>query len=63
MSGFDCKETRFGFEWGPADVQRVFSHPKWGVIIQVETKYERIELRITPKGFIRTGRIVKKEKQ
>jgi hypothetical protein len=50
---FPGKETQFGFSWGPAEVTRLCSDPKWGVIFQVKTPKGTLEIRVTPKGFIR----------
>ena len=54
----DLVETRFGFKWGPSQVSRLISDPKWGVILEVKGKRESVEIRITPGGFIRIGPIM-----
>jgi len=51
--GFPGKDTQYGFSWGPAEVTRICSDPKWGVIFQIKTAKESLEIRVTPKGFIR----------
>lgn len=59
MDGFKGRETRFGFEWGPARVERVASDPKAGVIVIVQTKREQVHIRVTPSGLIRVEEITK----
>jgi hypothetical protein len=57
MSDFKCEETKFGFRWGPATIERCISDPKFGVVITVTTPKGRAHLRVTPTGFIRTGKV------
>lgn len=49
---FPCRITRYGFQWGAANVIRCTSDPKWGVMFNVETPKQRLQLRVTPKGKI-----------
>ncbi len=46
-------ETRYGFAWGPAKVDRTCSDQKWGVIVSVKGKREVAEVRVTPSGLVR----------
>ena len=48
--GFDYTETKYGFVWGEAEVHRVASDPKWGVIISIKGHGCEIAIRVTPKG-------------
>lgn len=50
MAGYDVTETQYGFEWGPVEIARVASDPSFGLVLKVETKYDEVVLRITPKG-------------
>ena len=47
-------ETRCGFRWGPVLVERCASH-QGHVIVSIKTKNKRLDVRVTPKGFIRVG--------
>ncbi|RLI87971.1 MAG: hypothetical protein DRP01_00025 [Archaeoglobales archaeon] len=47
-------ETQFGFNWGPAIVERCVSD-KGSVTLRVMTKKQCLEVRVTPKGLIRVG--------
>jgi hypothetical protein len=48
------KETRFGFEYGAAEIQRYFSDDKKGwVIIGLKTKKKDIQIYITKTGKVR----------
>jgi len=48
----DYKETRYGFDWGAAKIERVASHGGhlW---IDVRTPRQVLEIRVTPTGLIR----------
>lgn len=50
MSDFQLEETKYGFRWGPLEVMRIVSDPKWGVVISLLTEGEEMEIRCTPKG-------------
>ena len=52
------KETRFGFEYGAAKVERAFSH-KGYVGIRITTKRHFLDIDVTPSGFIRVGKPIK----
>ena len=49
----DLHETPYGFNWGHTQVERVASH-MGHQILSVETPRERLEIRCTPTGLIRT---------
>jgi hypothetical protein len=57
------KETRYGFEYGPMEVERACSDDKWGVVITLKTPKEHITIRSTPTGLIRVGKLVKLVKE
>lgn len=50
MSDFKLEETKYGFRWGPIEIQRLMSDDKIGVVIAVMTETEEMEIRCTPKG-------------
>lgn len=50
----------YGFEWGPAKVERIASNPKWGVVVSIESKSHFIQVRVTPSGRIQVGDVMKK---
>lgn len=50
MSDFVLEETKYGFRWGPLEVVRMVSDPKFGVVISLLTDGEEMEVRCTPKG-------------
>ena len=52
-STFGFRETTYGFDWGPASIERCASGPKWGVILTIKTKRQSCQLRVTPSGLIR----------
>ena len=55
------KETKFGFEWGAAIVERVVSH-KGYVVLVVRSKRKELDITVTPSGLIRTEKQVKARK-
>ena len=52
---FRHSDTRYGFTWGPAEVRRCASERKWGVMFDVITDKQRLQIRVTPSGLIRVG--------
>lgn len=50
MSDFRLEETKYGFRWGPMEIQRLMSDDKIGVVISVMTDDDEMEIRCTPKG-------------
>jgi hypothetical protein len=52
--------TQYGFTMGPAKVTRIHYTPKWGAFIEVSGHRERIEIRVTPSGLLRVGKVIKK---
>ncbi len=48
----DCTETKYGFKWGLATIER---HVEWKghIILSVETPRETLQIRVTPTGYIR----------
>lgn len=48
------KETKYGFEYGAASVNRFFSNKKTGaVFIEIKTPKQAIEIYVTKTGFIK----------
>ena len=47
------RETRYGFEYGAALVQRIHTFDDGSVVIGIATNREMLEVKITPTGFIR----------
>jgi hypothetical protein len=52
----DVHETKYGFNWGTTQVERVASHLGNRVIL-ISTPRQALEIRITPTGLIRSGLI------
>jgi hypothetical protein len=50
---WDVMPTQFGFNYGPASVERLMSDDRLGTIIVVRGKHEAIEIRVTLGGYIR----------
>lgn len=48
------RETPYGFEFGPAKVER-WTVDGGSVLIGVTTKREELHVRVTPTGLIRTS--------
>lgn len=46
------EETPHGFRYGPALVERMYSH-KGHLWLQIKTDRETLEIRVTPTGLIR----------
>ena len=42
--------TEYGFTWGPIEVTRLASVPKWGVCLAVETEKHKLNIYVSPKG-------------
>jgi len=59
---FKNYETKYGFKWGPASVERCVSDPKFGVVLKISTKGKTLEVRITPSGLIRVGQVKQTKK-
>jgi hypothetical protein len=51
----ELTETKYGFTWGKAKVERIASH-KGYLFLGVTTPRDQLEIRITPTGLIRTRR-------
>lgn len=47
--------TQFGFVFGPLEVTRLFDD-KGSATIEVVTAKERLTIRVTPSGLIRSGK-------
>jgi len=50
MSNFPCRETRYGFEWGPMKIERFTSDPKFGVVVFIGSEHQQFEVLVSPKG-------------
>ena len=46
-------ETKYGFEFGAASIQRDISEPDGSVVVSITTKRSRLDIRITKSGFLR----------
>ena len=51
--------TQYGFTFGPLEVVRIAATPTWGYAIDLVTPKQRLEIRVTPKGFLRVGKVVR----
>ncbi len=45
--------TEYGFTYGPAEVTRLHSDPKYGVAIEIKGKRGAVVLRVTPSGLVK----------
>jgi hypothetical protein len=45
--------TEYGFTFGPAEVTRLHSDPKYGVAIEVKGKRGALVVRVTPSGMVK----------
>jgi hypothetical protein len=59
MASFQLRQTANGFYWGPLEVICEAEHEHAGVMLALETARERVEIRVTPKGFIRLGTVAR----
>jgi len=53
--GYQLEQTQYGFRWGPLEVMRGWSDPKFGVGIIVwgiGSSSHRVEIRVSPKGQV-----------
>ena len=57
----DTRITQYGFVMGPCEVIRICSDLKWGSLIDVQGKRQRIEIRVTNGGRLRVGPIITRE--
>jgi hypothetical protein len=57
-----CTETRYGFIYNNAHVERVASDNKWGSILYVASEKYSVEIRVTPGGKIVISEIIKNKK-
>lgn len=56
---FPLTHTQYGFQWGPAQITRIFSDPNRAVILSVVSSKERVEIRVTKGGMLRIGPVTK----
>ena len=47
---FDLKYLDYGFKWGPAEITRMISHPRHGVLIGLETDSHQVQISVSPGG-------------
>ena len=40
----------YGFAWGPLEVERILSDPRFGVVIRVSSEKEQVDIRVSPQG-------------
>ena len=50
---FPIENTRFGFIYGPAHIERTCDDKRTGVFIGILTKREQMQIRVTPGGRIK----------
>ena len=62
MPRFTMQRTETGFYWGPLEAICEGEHEHAGVTLALETAKERVEIRVTPKGFIRLGTVTRGDK-
>lgn len=55
MSEVLRRTTQFGFQFGPAEVQRWTEH-KGYVSVGIVTDRQQVEIVVTPSGLIRVGK-------
>lgn len=54
--------TKFGFVFGPVEVTRICS-AHGDAYVRVTTARQEIDIRVTPTGIIRLGRIIQRVKK
>jgi len=61
MSDYQLTDEPYGFKWGPMVVSRCISDERIGVVVTIQTKCNReVNIRVTPGGQIRIGRVGKR---
>jgi len=55
MKDFSFTLTRYGLKWGPLEVVRMFSDPYKGIALELATKTERLQVRVTRLGSFRVS--------
>lgn len=43
-------ETRYGFQWGPIEVERAISDPKYGYVLTIRTPHQVLDVQVSPTG-------------
>jgi hypothetical protein len=51
--------TQFGFRFGSADIERVISDDRMGVVLAIRGRREVVYIRVTPSGLIRLGPVTR----
>lgn len=46
----DAEVTRYGFDWGPAKIERITHIEGRGRVMEIRTDHARIQVYITEKG-------------
>lgn len=54
----ETRATSYGFQFGPAVVERLASHDGY-VVVGIKTQRQRLDITITPTGLIRVGKPVR----
>ena len=47
---FKLEQTAYGFIWGPMDLERTCSDPKFGITLTLKSDHREVEVRMSPKG-------------
>ncbi len=50
---YELIDTPYGFAWGPVEIERTVSDPKFGVVLTLMTNRKTLDIRITPSGLVR----------
>lgn len=56
------QETEFGFKRGCMEVTRFICDKNYGVLLEIKTPKEKVEIRATPSGLLRIFDVKKVEK-
>jgi len=56
----DVRITKYGFEWGPARVTRLFDEDRTGVYLEISGAREVVQVRVTKGGRLRIGPVKKR---
>ena len=59
---YPLEETKYGFNWGPATVERVCSDAQGGVLLVIKARKAELEVRVTPNGYCITSNLKVKKR-
>lgn len=49
---FPVATTAHGFTWGPIEVSRIASDPRFGVVVEIKSGDNVVHVRSSPKGQV-----------